>query len=71
MSAALKHQPPWLTAHMTDAVLAVRSDTTTLLEIIGGEGLNYHLYYHPEQGIHHEKITHRAPSYTDEKDSWF
>ncbi len=71
VSAALKNQPPWLIAHMTDAVLAVRSDTTTLLEIIGGEDLNYHLHYHPEQGIHYEKITQRAHSYADDEDFWF
>jgi CRISPR-associated endonuclease/helicase Cas3 len=71
VGAALKNQPAWLTAHMTDAALAIRSDTTTLLEIIGGEDLNYHLYYHPEQGIHHEKITHRATTYSDDEDSWF
>ena len=71
VSAALKNQPPWLTAHMTDAVLAVRSDTSTLLEIIGGEHLSYHLHYHPEQGIHYEKITHRPTASSDEDDSWF
>lgn len=71
--AAYAQQPAWLATHISDAILAVRSETTTLLEIIGGESLAYQLHYRPDLGIWHEKITHRTSltDNTDELDSWF
>ncbi len=66
-------QPDWLGEHISDAVLAVCSEFSTALEIIGGEDLSYQLHYHPDQGIRYEKITNRLmPSDDpDELDSWF
>ena len=71
--SAYAQQDDWLATHISDAILAVRSETTTLLEIIGGENLAYHIHYRPDLGIWHEKITHRTPptDHTDDHDSWF
>ena len=71
--SAFAQQDGWLGTHISDAILAVRSETTTLLEVIGGENLGYHLHYRPDLGIWYEKITRRTPptDHPDDHDSWF
>lgn len=70
---AFGHQPDWLGAHIGDAILAVCRESSAALEIVGGENLAHQLSFHPEQGIHYEKITARPVAFDDpdEVDSWF
>ncbi|MDP3851094.1 MAG: CRISPR-associated helicase Cas3' [Luteolibacter sp.] len=71
--SAFARQPDWLSAHISDAVLAVCTPASTALEIIGGENLSHQLSYHPEQGVSYEKITARTTPFenSDDLDSWF
>jgi CRISPR-associated endonuclease/helicase Cas3 len=70
---AFSQQPAWLTTHISDAVLAVCSPDSTVLEIIGGENFSFQLSRHPEQGVGYEKITGRTSPFedSDDLDSWF
>lgn len=71
--AAFGNQPDWLGLHISDAVLAVCSDTSTVLEILGGDSLPNQLHYHADQGIRYEKIAAR-PVPSDDPDDlnfWF
>ena len=71
--SALSQQPDWLTAPISDAVLAVCSPDSIALEVIGGEGLSYQLSRHPDQGVSYQKISGRMDPFgdPDELDSWF
>ncbi|MES2996544.1 MAG: CRISPR-associated helicase Cas3' [Verrucomicrobiota bacterium] len=70
---AFAQQPDWLGSHISDAVLAVCSPDSIVLEVIGGENLSHQLSYHREQGIAYEKIAENMTPFgdSDDLDSWF
>lgn len=73
VSSAFAQQPAWLSSHISDAVLAVRSTGSIALELIGGENLSHKLSRHPEQGVSYEKLAAKTSPFGDAEnlDSWF
>ena len=71
--SAFTAQPEWLGLHISDAVLAVCAPGSTILEVIGGDGLSHQLHYHPDQGISYQKVAAPSATFDDsgELDSWF
>jgi CRISPR-associated endonuclease/helicase Cas3 len=62
---ALRGTPSWLQEHMSDAVLAITSEDSSTLELLGE--CSYKLFYHSEQGISYAKLDESAK----EEDSWY
>jgi hypothetical protein len=73
VSSAFAQQPAWLSSHISQAVLAVRSTGSIALEIIGGEDLSHQLSRHPDQGVSYEKLAAKTSTFGDAEDldSWF
>lgn len=71
--SASMNQPDWLGEHISGAVLALSSETTTMLDIHGGESLPRAIHYRSDTGIWYEKTSARPmPSDDpDDLDSWF